>query len=114
GIATPLQFALERAEIQVRTVSGGMLEGGYAYLRIATFSDTTAGEVARVIAELKSQSDRPWRGAVLDLRNNPGGVLDAAVDVADLFLHSGLIVRGTGRAEQSRFARYARPGDLLD
>src|SRR5690606_6381723 len=60
------------------------------------------------------QANRALDGIVLDLRNNPGGVLEAAVDVADLFLAEGLIVRGSGRARQARFERYARKGDLLE
>ena len=57
---------------------------------------------------------RPLRGVVLDLRNNPGGVLDAAIEVADVFLDRGLIVRGSGRVRQARFERHARPGGGLE
>jgi carboxyl-terminal processing protease len=113
GAQTPLRFALTRAEIVVKTVQSAYLGNGYGYLRLSGFSDTTAGDLAQAIKELKAAAQPELRGAVLDLRNNPGGVLDAAVDVADTFLDRGLIVRGAGRARESRFARYARAGDLL-
>src|SRR5690606_41958362 len=63
---------------------------------------------------LSAQASGGLDGLVLDLRNNPGGVLDAAVEVADLFLAEGLIVRGSGRARQARFERYASGGDALE
>jgi len=114
GVETPLEFAVTRAEIQVKTVSGELLDDSYAYLRVASFSDTTGRDLGRAVEQIRSESPYGLRGAILDLRNNPGGVLDAAVDVADAFLDSGLIVRGTGRVEAAQFAHYARPGDLLD
>jgi carboxyl-terminal processing protease len=66
------------------------------------------------MTRLKREASSPLRGLVLDLRNNPGGVLDAAVDVADAFLDKGLVVSGNGRVRDARFERYARPGDVLD
>jgi carboxyl-terminal processing protease len=110
---SPLRFALTRAEIQVKTVHSEYLGQGYGYVRLSGFSDTTAGDVAVAISDLKRAAQGELRGTVLDLRNNPGGVLDSAVDVADAFLDRGLIVRGTGRVPEARFARYARSGDLL-
>lgn len=110
----PLQFALTRAEIRVKSVQNAYFGHGYGYVRLSGFSDTTAGDLAAAIGALKAQASGELRGLVLDLRNNPGGVLDGAVDVADVFLDHGLIVRGTGRARTARFARYAHEGDLLD
>lgn len=114
GVARPLEFAVTRAEIQVKTVIGELFNGDYAYLRVASFSDTTGRELAQSFEQVRAAAPHGLRGAILDLRNNPGGVLEAAVDVADAFLDSGLIVRGTGRVEATQFAHYAHPGDLLD
>jgi carboxyl-terminal processing protease len=63
---------------------------------------------------LRKEAGRELEGLVLDLRGNPGGVLDSAVEVTDLFLEEGLIVRGDGRIRQARFAQYAHPGDTLE
>jgi carboxyl-terminal processing protease len=109
-----LNFALTRAQIQVRTVRGEHLGDGFGYLRLTGFSDTTAAELDAEARRLRSDAARELRGLVLDLRNNPGGVLDAAVAVADEFLDSGLIVRGSGRIRQARFERHAEAGDSLE
>ncbi len=114
GVTKPLQFAVVRADIEVRTVRSAYLGHGYGYIRITSFADTTAADLASAAKALIAQSGRPLAGLVLDLRNNPGGVLDAAVAVADQFLDGGLIVRGEGRVREARFAEYARPGDLLE
>jgi carboxyl-terminal processing protease len=73
-----------------------------------------ARELSRAVDELQDANDGMLQGLVLDLRNNPGGVLDAAVDVADLFLNSGVIVTADGRSVDSRFTRSAHRGDILD
>jgi carboxyl-terminal processing protease len=114
GELQPLKFALVRDEIEVKTVQSAYLGDGYAYIRLSGFADDTRGDLERAVEELRSEADRELTGVVLDLRGNPGGVLDAAVEVADLFLDAGLIVRGNGRIRQARFAQYAKPGDLLE
>ena len=108
-----LRFALIRSEIQVQTVHGEYLGDGFGYIRLTGFSERTADDLADVAKDLQDQADNQLRGVVLDLRNNPGGVLAAAVDVADAFLERGLIVRGTGRVRESRFEHYADPGEIL-
>jgi len=108
-----LRFALIRSEIQVQTVRGEYLGDGFGYIRLTGFSERTADDLADVVKDLQDQAEDQLRGVVLDLRNNPGGVLAAAVDVADAFLERGLIVRGTGRIRESRFEHYADPGDIL-
>jgi len=70
--------------------------------------------VSRAVDELQDAKGGMLDGMVLDLRNNPGGVLDSAVDVSDLFLDSGVIVSADGRTRDSRFTRSAHPGDILD
>lgn len=114
GETRPLHFALKRAQIHVMTVRGSYLGRGYGYIRVTSFADTTAADVERAADALREVAGGPLKGLVLDLRDNPGGVLDAAVKVADLFLDKGLIVRGRGRVEQARFARFASPGDDLE
>ncbi|MBN1238470.1 MAG: S41 family peptidase [Gammaproteobacteria bacterium] len=114
GNPEPLRFALTRADIHVNTVRSAPLADGFGYIRLTSFSNSTARELQQAAEELTIRMDAPLRGLVLDLRNNPGGVLDAAVDVADLFLDDGLIVRGSGRARQARFERHAAGGDPLE
>ena len=111
GAAQPLRFALTRSEIQVKTVRTGYLGDGYGYIRLTGFADSTGDELAEAARGLREEQG--LRGVVLDLRNNPGGVLDAAVEVADAFLERGLIVRGRGRARDARFEKYATPGDIF-
>ena len=72
------------------------------------------GSVARALAHLKRDNPQGLKGLVLDLRNNPGGVLEAAVAVADAFLHHGLIVSADGRTADSQFRMDATPGDLIN
>lgn len=114
GEQQPLRFALTRSTIQVQTVRGRYLGDGIGYLKITGFSDTTAADLTRAAGILETDADGVLRGLVVDLRNNPGGVLDAAVAVADAFLEDGLIVRGSGRAGDARFERHAQPGDELE
>lgn len=109
-----LEFALRRTEVQVHSVAAATLEPGYGYVRISTFSETTAEDLKRAILHLKSDNPAGIAGLVLDLRNNPGGVLEAGVAVADAFLDSGVIVSADGRTPESRFAMDATPGDLID
>ena len=114
GHDTPLSFTVQRKPIAVRSVRSEYLGDGYGYLRLTHFSDTTAKDLRHAVATLHRLSEGRLRGAVLDLRNNPGGVLDAAVEVADAFLDDGVIVSGDGRLRDARFQRRARVGDILD
>jgi len=110
----PLEFTLARASVQVHSVSHELLEPGFGYVKITHFSETTTQDLQSAIAKLKKASGGPLRGLVLDLRNNPGGVLEAAVGVSDVFLDGGLIVTANGRADDAKFSMDARPGDDLD
>ena len=114
ALEQPLQFSLIREEVRVRTVRGELLEPDYALVRISQFNRQTASELESTLARLERDNLTPLRGVVLDLRDNPGGLLDAAVDVADLFLDDGLIVSARGRSREARFNELARPGDVLD
>lgn len=111
GEPAPLRFELARSEVHVRTVSSARLPGSYGYLGVTHFNDETPRDVRNELAQL--QGAGPLRGLVLDLRGNPGGVLESAVDVADSFLDEGLIVRAEGRAAGAHFEMRATSGDLL-
>jgi carboxyl-terminal processing protease len=108
------EFSLRRARVEVRSVMQQALEPGYGYVRITSFSETTSDDVARSIATLKRDNPHGLKGLVLDLRNNPGGVLEAGVAVADAFLDEGLIVSADGRTDDSRFRMDATAGDLIN
>src|SRR3977135_625556 len=109
-----LDFSLRRAKVEVHSVAQQSLEPGYGYLRITGFSETTADDVNHAIARLKRDNPGGIKGLVLDLRNNPGGVLEAGVAVADAFLSEGVIVTADGRTPDARFRMDATPGDLID
>jgi carboxyl-terminal processing protease len=109
-----LDFSLRRAKVEVHSVAQQSLEPGYGYLRITGFSETTADDVNHAIARLKRDNPGGIRGLVLDLRNNPGGVLEAGVAVADAFLNEGVIVTADGRTPDARFRMDATPGDVID
>ena len=111
--AEPLEVSIERAELDVPSASAQMLERGFGYLRITAFSETTPREVETLLRAIKEQAGGRLQGLVIDLRNNPGGVLDAAVDVADAFLDRGVIVTASGRTEEARFRMEATPGELV-
>jgi carboxyl-terminal processing protease len=110
----PLEFTLARAAVQVHSVRGDLLDGGVGYVRISHFSETTTPDLERSLEKLKKKHGSALNGLVLDLRNNPGGVLEAAVGVSDLFLNEGVIVTANGRAADARFEMDAHPGDALE
>jgi carboxyl-terminal processing protease len=114
GAAKHLEFALRRTQVEVHSVASQLLEPGYGYLRITQFSETTRADVERAVRELKREAGAaPLAGLVIDLRNNPGGLLDSAVEVADDFLDGGNIVSAEGRTEDARFRMDAEAGELL-
>ncbi len=113
GQAEPLAFDLQRSAVEVHSVRSRLLDSGYGYVRISQFTDTTAKDLRRAIVELNRKTADGLQGLVLDLRDNPGGVLEAAVEVADSFLERGLIVTASGRTRDATFRHEAVPGDLL-
>ena len=113
GARKPLKIKLIREVIQVRSVKGRLLEPGFGYLRITQFQSKTDQNLRQALQEIEQQNKGPLRGVVLDLRNNPGGVLNGAVDVADEFLDNGAIVQTKGRGNGSDQSFKATPGDLL-
>jgi carboxyl-terminal processing protease len=113
GEEKPLKFTLTRSVIQVKSVKSRTLEKGYGYLRITQFQTHTPENLLDAISELKKENGT-LKGVVLDLRNNPGGVLTAAVSVSDAFIDSGLIVYTEGRVKDSELKFKATPGDVLN
>ncbi|MFF7707505.1 S41 family peptidase [Pseudomonas sp. NPDC007930] len=108
----PFDVTIARAIIQVKSVRAQLLEDGYGYLRITQFQVKTGEEVSKALAQLKKQNgNKKLNGLVMDLRNNPGGVLQAAVETADNFLTSGLIVYTKGRLPNSELRFNADPVD---
>jgi carboxyl-terminal processing protease len=105
---------MRREVIRVASVYHELLEPAHGYIRINQFSESTARELSRAVDALQEENGGLLEGLVLDLRNNPGGVLESAVDVSDLFLDSGVIVSAEGRTSDSRFTRSAHRGDVLD
>jgi carboxyl-terminal processing protease len=114
GHAEPLLFTLKRSRVDLHSVRAEMLESGYGYARISQFSETTGDDLIGALKDLRKRNAAPLKGLVLDLRDNPGGVLEAAVAVADAFLESGIIVTAKGRTPDSKFEMDATPGDLLN
>jgi len=114
GEEKPLIIKINRAIIKVKSVKSRMLDDGYGYVRITQFQSATGPNMVAAIAKLKKEHGGKLKGMVLDLRNNPGGVLGAAVAVSDAFLNSGLIVYTEGRVEDSRLRFSATPGDVLN
>ncbi|WP_423821941.1 S41 family peptidase [Salinisphaera sp. SPP-AMP-43] len=114
GHDKPIHLQLTRANIQVESVKSRMLAPGYGYIRISQFTAETAKGMNKALSALKDKADGSLQGIVLDLRNNPGGVLEAAVDVSDDFVHDGTIVSIRGRAADTDHVFKATQGDKLD
>jgi carboxyl-terminal processing protease len=114
GEQKPLKITIVRAVIKVKSVKKRLLDDGFGYVRITQFQSHTAQNLVEAISVLKKKSKGKLKGLVLDLRNNPGGVLSASVEVSDAFLNSGLIVYTEGRVEDSRLRFSAKPGDLIN
>lgn len=111
GVSRLLEFKLVREIIRIKSVRSQLLEPGYGYLRIAQFQERTAGDLQRYLDELEAKSGSKLSGLVLDLRNNPGGLLTQAVRVADLFLDKGLVVYTDGRLDNQKHKYHARPSN---
>ena len=114
GQEKPFDVSVTRETIRVTSVRSKMLEPGYAYVRISTFQADTGADFQKNVAQLQAQAGGRLKGLVLDLRSNPGGLLTAAVQVADDLLEKGGIVSTRGRISISDAKFDATPGDLLN
>ncbi|MBU2885800.1 S41 family peptidase [Gilvimarinus agarilyticus] len=113
GVDQPFELSIVRDIIKVRSVRTKLLDDDYLYVRIATFQVNTGRDLAGKINRTLEDHDG-LRGVILDLRNNPGGVLQASVDVTDIFLDGGLVVYTEGRIAQSESRYHANAGDVTD
>ncbi len=113
GVAEPQDFQLQRAEVHIATVSWQKLPSRLGYVRIHQFSADTATEFARALRAVTQGGPEAPLGVLVDLRDNPGGVLDAAVAVADSLLEQGVIVTADGRRADAAYRADAAAGDLL-
>jgi carboxyl-terminal processing protease len=113
GASVPVDLKLTRETIRVASVRVRTLDPGYAYVRIVQFQEDTGAELKSKLDKLRKKQDT-LRGAILDLRSNPGGLLTSAVEISDDFLDKGKIVSTRGRLKQTDLTFNATPGDLLD
>lgn len=113
GEDKPLKISITRDVIKVKSVRFRTLEPGFGYVRISNFQAHTTEDLRKALDELKTENNNDLKGIVLDLRNNPGGVLNSAVGVSDLFLEKGLIVYTEGRVDDSKLRFNAKPGDSI-
>ena len=120
GAGKPLNFTLVREKIQIKSVKSQLYEKEYGYIRLSQFQALTDKDMEQAVAQLKQQAGGKLNGLVLDLRNNPGGLLDSAIQVSDAFLDKDqkgkpeMIVYTQGRLPGSKFTAMAQPGDILD
>jgi carboxyl-terminal processing protease len=113
GEERPMDITITRDVITVKSVRSKMLEPGFGYIRISNFQTNTAEDLRKSLEKLKQENENGLSGLILDLRNNPGGILNAAVGVSDLFLDNGLIVYTEGRIKDSKLTFRAKPTDML-
>jgi len=113
GESAPIEIDVTRDIIKVTSVKSRMLDNGYGYVRITQFQADTGGQFKDTLNKLETEHGGDLDGLVIDLRNNPGGVLQAAVETADALLDGGLIVYTEGRIQSSRLRFSAEPGDIM-
>lgn len=114
GEDKPLTFNVTRDKIRVQSVKNKTLEKGFGYVRVTQFQERSSSDLKKQIKKLKKENGGNLKGIVLDLRNNPGGLLDAAVEISDIFITNGAIVSVKGRDEDSEVVHSAKPDDLLE
>lgn len=110
----PFEVTLKREEVKIQSVKNDIKSGDVAYIRITSFSGDTDKMVERAIKQAKKELKGNIKGVVLDVRNNPGGLLDQAVNISDLFLDKGEIVSTRSRNEEDTVRYTAKEGDITD
>ena len=114
GADKPLKIELTRAIIKIQSVRSKTLAKGFGYIRISAFQERTGADLRKAITKLKKENGRKLKGLVLDLRNNPGGLLTQAIEVSDAFLEGGVVVSIKGREESNTSTYSAKGLDLID
>lgn len=114
GEDKPLNITITRDVIRVTSVKSNLLDPGYGYVRISQFQSRTGDNLREALEKMEEESGGPLKGLVLDLRNNPGGVLSAAVSVSDAFITDGIIVYTEGRLDDAKLKFNAKPTDILN
>jgi len=114
GEDKPLTFKVTRDKIRVQSVKNKTLEKGFGYVRVTQFQERSSSDLKKQISKLKKENGGKLKGIVLDLRNNPGGLLDAAVEISDIFITKGTIVSVKGRDDDNKVVHSAKPDDMLD
>ena len=114
GVDKPLTISVMRAVIKLQSVKKKLLEKDYGYIRLTQFQGNSAKNLETELARLRKENNGALKGLILDLRNNPGGVLSGAVTISDMFLDKGLIVYTEGRTADSELRYSATPGDLIN
>ena len=115
GVDKPFKVRVVRDKIRVKSIKSRVLEPGYGYIRITQFQQRTGEDLLKAIDDIKEKSEEVGlKGLVLDLRNNPGGLLDAAVAVSDAFLTEGVVVSVRGRHMDSQHSFQATPIDRIN
>lgn len=109
GVSEPIDFIIVRDIIPLESVRSYALKPGFGYIRITNFRESTADDVVSALERFKKENE-PIKGLILDLRDNPGGLLDQAIQVADIFLDKGTIVSIKGRREDHSKVYEAHPG----
>ncbi|SVA37489.1 uncharacterized protein METZ01_LOCUS90343 [marine metagenome] len=113
GEEKPFNLAVVRDVITIKSIKAETIEPGFMYIRISNFQIHTVDDMRKSLKKLKNENTDNLKGLVLDLRNNPGGLLNAAVGVSDLFLNNGLIVYTEGRIKDSKLKFTAKPTEVF-
>lgn len=113
GMDKAFEVTLTRDRIQVKSVRSQLMDAEYGYIRVAQFQNNTGREVESAIKKLSAQTENQLQGLIIDLRNNPGGVLQASVEMVDLFIDEGKIVYTEGRLDEASVVYKAQPGELV-
>lgn len=114
GEDKPLKIKITRAVIKIQSVRSKTLAKGFGYIRVSAFQERTGADLRKAISKLKKANNKKLKGLVLDLRNNPGGLLGAAVEVSDAFLEGGLVVSIKGRDASNTVKYNAKGMDLIN